>query len=335
MSEPAQNQNQTTFLPLPDGQGDVPQWIHLLPAGTFPAVGGTRLYHADNLEAIVSSSLRAGKIVLDENHATDLAAPQGGSAPAMGWISEMQVRPNGIWGRVAWTKRGREAVSDHAYRGVSPVLKTDRDTGQVLAIYRAALTNIPDLGGLQTLHHNTTAEGGSAVSYPLSKLRQRLNLPADADEAAIERALNTATQAVTLHSQVVALTGLPETATNEAVLAKLQSGQEQVTLHSQAQAKLQSRIDELENAHARLSAERFVEQAGRQKQISEQLREHLITLHAADPKTAQGIVDSLPAAPPATTTLHGAPTGTDLAAVNPGIGKLRAALGRETGTGGN
>lgn len=331
MSETAQNQTQTAFMPLPDGGANVPDWIHLLPAGAFPAVGGTKLYHADNLEAIISSSLRAGKIVLDENHATDLAAPQGGSAPAMGWISEMKAQTDGIWGRVTWTKRGREAISDHAYRGVSPVLKTDRVTGQVLAIYRAALTNIPDLGGLQTLHHNTTTEGGSAVSYPLSKLRQRLNLPADADEAAIERALNNATQAVTLHSQVVALAGLDAGASNEAVLAKLRSGQEQVSLHSQAQATMQARIDELENAHAVLNAERFVEQSARTHVISDQLRGYLVTLHCSDPKTAQGIVDSLPAAPPTNTTLHGAPTGGTQEQVPEGIEKLRAVVKREQG----
>jgi len=39
-------------------------------------------------------------LIIDENHATDHAAPHGLPAPSRGRIVEMQGRPDGIWGRV-------------------------------------------------------------------------------------------------------------------------------------------------------------------------------------------------------------------------------------------
>ena len=95
----------------------VPEWVHLLPAGEVRTQDGRGPYRAADVAALMAASLpEGGKLVLDENHSTDLAAPKGASAPAMGWIVELQARSDGIWGRVDWTGAGRRLVEDSIER---------------------------------------------------------------------------------------------------------------------------------------------------------------------------------------------------------------------------
>ncbi|MGY6517055.1 phage protease, partial [Vibrio parahaemolyticus] len=74
----------------------------------------------------------------------------GLSAPARGWIVALQARRDGIWGKVEWTPEGRKLVP--GYRGISPVIRHDKQSGRIDAILRASLTNTPNLSGLVTLH---------------------------------------------------------------------------------------------------------------------------------------------------------------------------------------
>ncbi len=137
-------------LSLPSG--GVPDWVHLLPAGEVRTIDGRGPYRAASVAALMSASIPTGhKLPLDENHATDLAAPRGGAAPARGWIVELQERADGVWGRVEWTGEGRRIMEDKQYRGVSPVI-AHRADGTITAIRRASLTNTPNLTGLVTLH---------------------------------------------------------------------------------------------------------------------------------------------------------------------------------------
>ena len=138
-------------------EGTAPDWLHLLPAGSVRTKDGRGPYRVRDAQALMSASLAAGKLPLDENHATDLAAPKGGAAPARGWIVELQQRADGIWGRIEWTGTGRRIMEDREYRGVSPVIAHDA-AGNVSAILRASLTNTPNLDGLTTLHSQEAAE---------------------------------------------------------------------------------------------------------------------------------------------------------------------------------
>lgn len=131
----------------PDAAGGAPEWVELLPAG--PRIQGRdgRAWINDLPSAVVALN-RSERLPLpiDEEHATDLAAPRGEPAPAAGWIEELQERPDGsVWGRVEWTPPGGELVRNKRYRYLSPVFKFDPSTGRVLKLERAALTNDPNL----------------------------------------------------------------------------------------------------------------------------------------------------------------------------------------------
>jgi phage I-like protein len=82
---------------------------------------------------------------IDENHATDLAAPKGGAAPAFGWMKNLCADASGaICADVEWTERGREALAKKEYRFISPVFLFN-EKSEINCILRAALTNSPNL----------------------------------------------------------------------------------------------------------------------------------------------------------------------------------------------
>jgi phage I-like protein len=158
--------------------GGAPEWLHLLPRGEARTADGRGPYRITDAAAVMAASLRGGKLVLDENHATDLAAPKGLPSPARGWIVELQHRANGIWGRVEWTEQGRQLAEARAYRGVSPAI-VHRQDGTVTAIARASLTNLPNLSGLTSLHSKDNAMDFRIMITDL------LGLPAEADDEQI------------------------------------------------------------------------------------------------------------------------------------------------------
>jgi hypothetical protein len=95
--------------------GTVPEWLHLIPKGTFTGDDGRGPYHLKSPAAVIAASMTAGRLPLDVNHSTDVAAPQGQPSPAQGWIVELQMRDDGIWGRVEWNDSGRQLMTERAY----------------------------------------------------------------------------------------------------------------------------------------------------------------------------------------------------------------------------
>lgn len=279
-----------TVLPVPTGDTP-PEWIHLLPAGEFRGVDGRGPYHVGNADALIRHSMQGGKLVLDENHATDRAQVSGGSAPAAGWITELQNRADGLWGRMDWTRRGRELFSDRSYSGISPAF-TARD-GVVGKIVRASLTNTPNLT-LTSLH---TQETG----MDLAEIARRLGLPAGATEADV---LGTADSFLSLHTQAVQLAGLSGKPSPDAVIAGLKARTSQVETHTQSVATMQAKINDLQDQLARSAAEAAIDEAGRTRVITEGQRKALIALHMRSPEEAGDIISGLQSVPDSSVVLH-------------------------------
>jgi len=162
---------------------DVPEWVHLLPAGEIRTVDGRGPYRVKSLQNVMARSLQGGaKLPIDECHVTDKGAALGLAAPARGWIVELQAREDGVWGRVEWNSSGQQLMADKAYIGLSPVILHSRG-GDVMQLLRASLTNTPNLQGLTTLHSESNTMDWKA------KLIELLGLDSNADDAAIEAAL--------------------------------------------------------------------------------------------------------------------------------------------------
>lgn len=130
-------------------EGAAPEWIELIPAGFDVQGRDGRAWINPSPQGVVDDTpVDRHPLPIDWEHATETRAPQGLDAPAAGWIEELAVREGGaIWGRSAWTARGRQAVEGKPpeYRYVSPVFAFDKLTGAIRRLVSVGLTNTPNL----------------------------------------------------------------------------------------------------------------------------------------------------------------------------------------------
>lgn len=141
----------------PSTEGQAPDWIELIPAG--PTVTGRdgRTWLFDDLAqqlVLAAFIARAIDMVIDWEHATEVATPNGEPAPAAGWIDRLEIRGGALWGHVSWTSRAGQQVAAREYRFVSPVFDYDDEYRRVLRMVSVGLTNKPNLV-LTALNHET------------------------------------------------------------------------------------------------------------------------------------------------------------------------------------
>jgi phage I-like protein len=180
------------FLSLNMENGELPKRIMLFPAsGSITGRDGRKWKKSDPKKIAVNSMARLSRLVIDENHSTDLSAPKGGASPAMGWMTNLCADDTGaIWADVDWTRRGGEAVLNKEYSFISPVFLHD-DEGEVTYILRAGLTNSPNLQ-LPALNAERLENTDTEDSMN-KELCAALGLPSTASEAdviAAVKALN-------------------------------------------------------------------------------------------------------------------------------------------------
>ena len=169
---------------LPDAP-TAPEWLLLVPAGDIVARDGRAF---SNLTPdVIVTAFRADRkdMPVDYEHATHLRAPEGLSAPAVGWVKDVAVRDGALWGQVEWNREGREAVESKAYRYISPVVHPDASRN-VVRISSVALTNDPALYLPALLRRDPTEEENDM----LKAIALALGLPETASEAEILSRLN-------------------------------------------------------------------------------------------------------------------------------------------------
>lgn len=258
------------------GEGDVPEWVHLLPPGPLlRTVDGRGPYRVVSLQAVADRFVDGDRLPIDECHATDRAAPMGLPAPARGWIVGLQAREDGLWGRVEWTGTGRELMADRAYKGISPAILYGKD-GVVQQVLRASLINTPNLQGLVALNSQENA----SMDFR-AMLIELLGLDSSADDAAISAALKAkldggaSANAVDLCSQVMEHPTF-------------------VALQSEAAATA-AELATLREERSRERATAFVDGAIAAGHVGvKPARDEYIALHMAEPTRAEKMIGALP-----------------------------------------
>lgn len=295
------------FSALPAAGSEIPAQIHLVPFGTFKGNDGRGPFtlEARHAQALISASMKAGKLAVDENHSIDFAAPNGQPSPARGWITQLHAKADGIWGDVEWTASGRQMMADQAYRGISPALEVMKAGGRVVGILRASLTNDPNLSQLKTLHSKETSMD------LMAQLRQALQLDNDADDQAVIAAVGALSKQVsTQASQKSALTTLAQMLDIKADSATVMPADQVVEAVKVLQANaakagdnaqlvetvksLQTKVTELQAANAKVAAEAEVDAAITAGKPVKVLRDHYITRHMADPAGVKKELDAMP-----------------------------------------
>ncbi|WP_306050109.1 phage protease [Oceaniradius stylonematis] len=261
-----------------------PDWVQLIPAGTFTGADGRGPYIVEDMDAIIATSMRPGqKLPIDENHSTDIRGENGDPSPARGWIVAMEARDDGVWGQVEWTGSGRALLEDRAYAYISPVfLASENKPHRVTQILRASLVNDPNLT-MKSLHK----KGDGPMDEAIAKA---LGLKPDADLAAATAAIS-GLQA-TLASMRKAL-ALDDDADSEAVITALnarlkakpeESGKDEVIAGLEKQiTSLNARLTSLTETTAKKSAIDVVDAAIAARKLVPSLRDHYISRHMKDP----------------------------------------------------
>ncbi|MDR1252385.1 MAG: phage protease [Treponema sp.] len=192
------------FLSLNFENGALPSSIELIPAGGVIQGRDGRTWKNSNPQKVaLNSTARLPRLVIDENHATDLSAPRGGASPAMGWMTKLRTGEGGsIRADVEWTKRGTEAVLNREYSFISPVFLHD-EQGEITVVLRAALTNSPNL-----------------------------QLPALNSELCSAERPELINQEESMNKELCAALGLSETATETEAIAAVQALQGKAALQS-------------------------------------------------------------------------------------------------------
>jgi phage I-like protein len=125
---------------------NAPEWIELLPSG--PEIKGRdgRSWRLSNPAKVAEAFRQQGiPLVIDYEHSTEVAAPEGEEAPAAGWVENVQVRDDGsVWGQVDWTPKANNSIISKEYRFISPAFTHTKD-GEIIKLSSIALTNKPNL----------------------------------------------------------------------------------------------------------------------------------------------------------------------------------------------
>lgn len=161
--------------------GEAPEWIKLIPAGRVTGRDGRSWINSQPEQILASFALLARDLPIDIEHSSELKAPLGEPAPAVGWIKELADRTGEIWGRVEWNPDGGKLIGERAYRYVSPVIVYDRDSGIIVGLTSVGLTNQPNLE-LPALNREQGASPANKEETMLKKILVALGLPETAGE---------------------------------------------------------------------------------------------------------------------------------------------------------
>jgi len=141
---------------------DNPNRVQLFPDGTFKAKDGrpwevtSGHWLMDNLAFQLISddaAKRENDFHFDYEHQTLNAEFNGEPAPAAGWFREFEyIEGEGLFAlNVKWTPKAAEFIKNSEYRFTSPVFTYDIESGRILSIQHAALTNDPALDGMKAV----------------------------------------------------------------------------------------------------------------------------------------------------------------------------------------
>ncbi|WP_336331636.1 phage protease [Pseudomonas putida] len=160
----------TDLSALLTNESEAPDWIELIPTGPVIEGRDKRTWLFDDLAqqwVLAAFTGRGIDMVIDWEHATEVAAPKGKEAPAAGWIDRLELRDGALWGHVDWTPRAGGQVVAKEYRFVSPVFDYEDESRRIVRMVSVALTNKPNLV-LTALNHEQSETPKMAIPLVLA-----------------------------------------------------------------------------------------------------------------------------------------------------------------------
>lgn len=145
-------------------------WIHLIAKGehTWTSADGTeqlvQVIDDEALQAIVThfhENGKSGQMIIDYDHESH---NPNGRTNAAGWVQEVEIRSDGLWGLPRWSSQGQSDIEGGVYRYISPTFS--RQDCEILSyeplklrpqtLLDAALTNRPNLHNITPITNRST-----------------------------------------------------------------------------------------------------------------------------------------------------------------------------------
>ena len=156
--------------------GTPAEWIEVVPQGVILGRDGRRFKNPSPDIIVERFNEARASLPIDIEHATELKAPQGEPAPAVGWIETMEVRNGAVWAKVSWSPTAIDLIMNRKYRYYSPVFLLEKNSNKVLRLLSVGLTNRPNL------YVRALSTEGETMEF-LNQVRQAAGLPETATEA--------------------------------------------------------------------------------------------------------------------------------------------------------
>ena len=119
--------------------------VKLLPLGLVHSTKGDFLVDNESFQAIrCKFTERQLQIPIDYEHQT----LKDRQAPAAGWIKDIVLKSDGIYGAVDWTERAAEYLKNREYKYISPVVTLRNTDRKAIGLHSAALTNTPAIDAM-------------------------------------------------------------------------------------------------------------------------------------------------------------------------------------------
>lgn len=281
--------------------GVAPEWLQLIPAGSFTTNDG-RAFTVRDPNVVIAAS--KPDIHIDYDHGTDT----GSGSRAAGWSTELKASgpkgEPGIWAHMHWTKSGAAAIADKEFRYISPTFLHDKQNN-VTKILRAGLLNNPAIDELPALASQQEND------LDLTKIAAALGLPATAsiDDiiAAISAAQTSSAALCKSIGTVATAAGLTLAKEGEisddqltAIAAKLKTSatspadQQTIATLSTQVTDLQAKVLELTNARATESAETKVADAIAAGKLAPAAKDEALALCKSDPAKFDAFISKQP-----------------------------------------
>ena len=147
------------------GVAAIPDTIHLIPVGQWEHdLYGPIIITASDIREFAqnfNAGIRKG-VFITAGHEGML------ELPAVGWITKVEGRDDGLWGTVSWNELGEEMLGDRQYKFFSPEFYRDYEDPQDHQLYRNVITG----GALTKAPYFKELE---AVVFSEKKLKKQFN----------------------------------------------------------------------------------------------------------------------------------------------------------------
>lgn len=224
-----------------------PDWIKIAPRGDFRCRDG-RTYSLDPDAVIARCAADGTHVPIDIGHGT----VKDDTTPAIGWIEELQARPDGLYGRTDWLAGGKTVLAARTHRYVSPAFHHDAQN-RVTWLHSVALVAAPALANMPAL-----ASASQAASADLTHQEPSMK-------------------------GIATAVGLQESASEAAILSAIAAGFVKKAVHDETLAQLSAattKLAAIEKANHEGEVKRELEDALKAKKIAPAQREHLAGLSA-------------------------------------------------------